>query len=125
MRRIGIMGGTFDPIHVGHLMLAEWAAEEMELEEVWVVPTGVSYMKAEHGILTGQERLHMAELATKGNAKLRCVAIEIDRKGYTYTYETLEQLKNQYPDTEFFFLVGADCLFSLENWKYPERILGN
>ena len=125
MKKIGIMGGTFNPIHVGHMMLAEWAVEELKLEEVWVVPTGIPYMKAENGILPGTERLHMAELAANGNEKLRCLDVEIKRKGYTYTYETLELLKKQNPDTEFFFLVGADCLFSLESWKYPEKILSN
>ena len=125
MKKIGIMGGTFNPIHVGHMMLAEWAVEELRLEEVWVVPTGIPYMKVENGILPGTERLHMAELAANGNEKFRCLDVEIKRKGYTYTYETLELLKKQNPDTEFFFLVGADCLFSLESWKYPEKILRN
>lgn len=124
MRKIGIMGGTFDPIHVGHLMLAEWAMEEAGLEEVWVVPTGVSYMKAGRSILPGHERLHMAELATRDNARFRCLDIEIRREGYTYTYETLELLKKQNPNTEIFFIVGADCLFAIENWRHPEKIFG-
>lgn len=125
MRKIGIMGGTFDPIHVGHLMLAEWARSAADLEQVWIVPTGQSYMKSDRYVLSGAERLKMAELAVEGNNRLQCLDLEIRREGYTYTYETMEQLKAEYPDTEFFFIQGADCLFSMDSWKYPERILQN
>lgn len=122
MRKIGVMGGTFDPIHVGHLMLAEWARSAAGLEEVWIMPTGQSYLKADRQVLPGAERLHMAELAAADNELLKCIDLEIQREGYTYTYETMEQLKAEHPDTEFFFIQGADCLFTMENWKYPERI---
>ena len=71
MRKIGIMGGTFDPIHIGHLMLAEWAAGAAGLDETWIVPTGISYQKAGRNVLPGQERLRMAELAVEGNEKFR------------------------------------------------------
>ena len=125
MKRIGVMGGTFNPIHVGHLLLAEWAMEKAELDEVLVIPAGVPYKKAGQEILPGRERLHMVELAIKGNDRLRCLDMEILREGYTYTYETLEALKEQYPGAEFTFIVGADCLFSIETWKFPERILNN
>lgn len=123
MKKIGIMGGTFDPIHVGHLMLAEWARSAADLEQVWIIPTGQSYMKSDRRILPGEERLHMAELAAEGNRHLRCLDLEIRRAGYTYTYETMEQLRSEHPDTEFYFIQGADCLFAMETWKYPERIL--
>lgn len=123
MRKIGIMGGTFDPIHVGHLLLAEWARSAADLEQVWIVPTGQSYMKSDRHVLPGSERFHMAELAAEGNQRLRCLDLEIRREGYTYTYETMEQLKAEYPDSEFFFIQGADCLFSMDSWKCPERIL--
>lgn len=122
MRKIGIMGGTFNPIHLGHLLLAEWAADAAELDEVWVIPTGCSYRKQNVDIVSGEERLKMAELATAQNARIKCLDIEIKRPGYTYSYETLEELKKQYPDYEFYFIFGADCLFAIETWKYPERI---
>lgn len=125
MRKIGYLGGTFDPIHVGHLMLAEWALGAADLEEVWIVPTGQSYMKTDHYVLPGAERLHMTELAVEGNGRLRCSDIEVRRQGYTYTYETLEEMCAAYPDTEFCFIQGADCLFSLDSWKYPDRILSS
>ena len=119
------MGGTFDPVHIGHLMLAEWAISALDLEEVWFIPTGRSYMKTDHYVLPGIERLHMVELAVKGNSKLKCLDIEVLRQGYTYTYETMEELKIEHPDTEFYFIQGADCLFALDSWKYPDRILQN
>lgn len=122
MRKIGIMGGTFNPIHVGHLVLAEWAKEAAGLDEVWFIPTGISYMKATGDILPGEERFHMTELAIQGNAAFKCLDIEIKRQGYTYSYETLEQLKSAYPEDAFFFIAGADCLYSLENWKCAERL---
>lgn len=126
MKKIGIMGGTFNPIHVGHLILAESAMEELSLDEIWIIPTGCSYMKRDYkDILPGEERLKMAELATAGNDRIKCLDIEIKRDGYTFTYETLEQLKKEYPEDEFYFIFGADCLFTIETWRYPERIFQN
>lgn len=124
-RRIGIMGGTFDPIHVGHLMLAEWALDELSLDQVWLIPTGMSYMKASRHTLPGRERLHMTELAVAGNSRFKCLDIEVNRAGYTYSYETLEELRCKHPIDDFFFIVGADCLFSIERWKAPERIFAS
>lgn len=123
MSKIGVVGGTFDPIHVGHLMLAEWAADAEELEQVWFIPTGQSYMKADRSIQPGHERLHMVRLAVEGNDRLKCLDLEIERGGYTYSYETVEELHELYPEHQFYFIEGADCLFTMENWKCPERLL--
>lgn len=123
MSKIGIMGGTFDPIHIAHLMLAEWAADAAGLEQVWLIPTGQSYMKADRSILPGNERLHMVRLAIDGNDRLKCLDLEIKRGGYTYSYETVEELHELYPEHQFYFIEGADCLFTMENWKCPERLL--
>lgn len=125
MSKVGIMGGTFDPIHVGHLMLAEWAADAACLDRVLFLPTGYSYMKNGRDILPGEERLRMVELAVWGNERLKGHDLEIRRSGYTYTYETLEQLKKLYPEDQFYFIEGADCLFAMETWKYPEKIFEN
>lgn len=122
MRKVGIMGGTFNPIHIGHLTLAEWARETAALDEVWFIPTGISYSKSQGDILPGEDRFHMTELAVEGNPYFRCLDIEIRRPGYTYSYETLEQLKGEYPETAFYFILGSDCLDSLAGWKCAERI---
>lgn len=125
MKKIGIMGGTFNPIHIGHLTLAERAMDDLCLDEIWLIPTGCSYMKQNTNILPGEERLVMAQLATEDNPRIKCLDIEVKRAGYTYSYETLEQLSELYSDCEFFFIFGADCLFAIENWKYPERIFNH
>ena len=119
------MGGSFNPVHIGHLMLSEWARSEAGLDEVWLIPAGMPYMKASGQLLPGRERLHMTELAIAENTGLRCLDIEISRAGDTYSYETLEQLNRDYPECEFFFILGADCLFAMENWRHPERLFAS
>lgn len=125
IRRIGIMGGTFNPIHNGHLMLAEWAMDAVKLDQVWLLPAGMPYMKAGQDILPGRERLRMTELAAADNDRLTCLDMEVRREGYTYSYETVEELRRKYPEYDFFFLVGADCLYTIETWKSPERIFAS
>lgn len=125
MKKVGIMGGTLNPIHIGHLVLAERAMEEMQLDEIWIIPTGCSYMKAGQDIVSGEERFTMASMAVAGHERMKCLDIEIKRSGYTYSYETLEQLRAEYPTYSFYFIFGADCLFTIENWKYPQRIFAN
>ncbi|MCM1044374.1 MAG: nicotinate-nucleotide adenylyltransferase [Candidatus Gastranaerophilales bacterium] len=122
MHKIGIMGGTFNPIHVGHILLAQWAMEENGLDQVWFIPTGCPYMKQDKDIISPGERFYMTSLALAGNDRMKCLDLEIKRQGDTYTYETLEELGRMYPQDRFYFIIGADCLFSIESWRRPERI---
>jgi len=92
MKKIGIMGGTFNPIHNGHLLLAQWALEAEQLDEIWFMPTGISYSKEYFNVLPGEERLRMVELAIEDNSYFSVSDLELRRDGYTYTYETLEAL---------------------------------
>lgn len=122
-KRVGIMGGTFNPIHIGHLIIAEAAYEAYKLDEVLFVPSGISYMKDQSEILDAKKRVHMTGLAIEDNPHFALSTIEIDRDGNSYSYETLETLRKQNPNTEYFFLVGSDTLFALETWKHPEILL--
>lgn len=121
-KRIGILGGTFNPIHIGHLRMAECAREALNLDTVLIMPTGNSYMKNAEDILSSDIRLKMVELSTETNPSFIASDLEIRRQGQTYTFETLEQLHSMYLNTDFYFIVGADCLFSIERWYKPERI---
>lgn len=122
MKKVGILGGTFNPIHMGHLLLAEYVKDELSLDEIWFMPTGKSYMKSKQDTLPSVERFHMVELAIEGNSDFFCNDTEMKRSGSTYTYETLYELKAKYSDHEFYFISGADCLFGIENWRHPELI---
>lgn len=122
-QKIGIMGGTFNPIHYGHLMIAEDARMFCRLDEVIFIPSGSSYMKDADEILDGQLRFAMTKLAISDNIYFSCSDMEIKRLGNTYTYETLEELTHIYPDAELYFILGADNLFSIEKWKYASRVL--
>lgn len=121
--KLGILGGTFNPIHVGHLMLAEWAKEECRLDHVLFIPSGCSYMKRENGCKDSEERLEMVRLAIRGRSDFSSSDMEIRRGGFTYTCETVRCLQEIYPDTELYFIMGADSLFSVERWRHPEIIL--
>lgn len=122
-RRIGIMGGTFNPIHVGHLLLAENARDNFALDEILFIPSGHSYMKEESQLTDKNLRLQMTALAIEDNPFFTISAMEVERAGNTYTYETLTLLKKQnQEEAEYYFILGADSLFSMENWKHPEII---
>lgn len=122
LKKTGIMGGTFNPIHMGHLIVAEKAREQFGLDEVLFLPSGVPYMKNCDEVLPGKIRMEMTGLAIQGNPFFTISSMEIERKGRTYTYETLEELRAQNPDTEYYFILGADSLWKIEDWRSPERI---
>lgn len=122
MKKIGILGGTFNPIHIGHLLLAQYALEQAELDKILLMPSGQSYMKKDIYILPAAERLKLTELSVQGQPCFEVSDMEIRRGGYTYTYETLESLREEHPQDQFYFIIGADCLYSIEKWKKPEKI---
>ncbi len=119
---IGILGGTFDPIHYGHLAIAKQAYEEYKLQKVLIIPSGISYLKAGQNVSSARDRYRMCLLAAEGITGMTVSDLEIRRDGNTYTYETLQELAVLYQGQELTFIVGADTLFSIKNWKYPERI---
>lgn len=122
MRKVGIMGGTFNPVHIGHLIIAEKAREQFHLDEVLFMPSGTPYMKNVDEVLPGQVRTEMTKLAIEENSFFSVSTIEIEKEGSTYTYETLETLHDKNPNTEYYFILGADSLFAIEHWKNPEKI---
>ncbi len=121
--RLGVLGGTFDPIHIGHLVLAEQAREQLALDEVLFVPAGDPWRKAGKRITPALDRRAMVELAIAGNPAFRCSSIEIDRPGPSYTVDTLATLWAERPEAVLYFIVGEDALFDLPNWKDPARIV--
>lgn len=121
--RVGIMGGTFDPIHNGHLMIAEVAYSQFQLDEVWFMPNGNPPHKAKEDIGSDvSHRVEMVKLAIKGHDGFRLEAYETERKTVSYSYATMEHFRKLYPQDNFFFIIGADSLFTIEQWVQPERI---
>ncbi len=121
-KRVAVLGGTFNPIHIGHLIMAESAYDLYHLDRVLILPSGISYMKNIGEIEDSKKRKQMVSLAIQDNKHLELCSIEIDRGGNTYTYETMEYLAERYPNTEFFFIIGADNLFTIESWNCVERL---
>jgi nicotinate-nucleotide adenylyltransferase len=123
MRR-GILGGTFDPIHTGHLILAQEVLGQLGLDEIWFVPTGEPWMKRGQRLTSQVHRKEMVELAIKGNERFKLSTLEMDRPGKTYTVDTLEELRaGEMRDDEVLFIMGVDTLNSVHLWKCPERVL--
>lgn len=118
--RTGILGGTFNPVHNGHLILAKTAHELLGLDKVLFMPSGTSYMKK--NVLAAKKRIDMVRLAIAGYPQFELSLVEADRKGNSYTSETLAYLTKKNPATCYFFIMGADALFQIEKWKNPKQI---
>ena len=125
MAKIGIMGGTFDPIHNAHLMLGGQAWKEYSLDEVWFMPSHTPPHKTDHQITDTNDRCEMVKLAIAEYPYFRFSDFEISRTGNTYTAQTLQLLKEAYPEHTFYFIVGADSLYHIETWYHPELVLGH
>lgn len=123
MKKVGIIGGTFNPIHIGHLIMAERAYEEFELDEILFIPAGISYFKDQSTVLDKKTRITLTGEAIGDNPHFALSTIECDRAGNSYTYETLEELKAKNLDTQYYLIIGADALVQMELWQKPENIL--
>ena len=124
MKRLGVMGGTFDPVHHGHLVTAEEALWQFHLDEVVFVPTGQPWMKAERDVTPAEHRYLMTVIATSSNPRFTVSRLEVDRQGATYTVDTLRDLRAQQDGgCELFFITGADALLEIFHWKDPEEVL--
>lgn len=120
--RIGIFGGSFDPVHVGHLLLAESCREQSKLDRILFIPNSVSPFKQSQQHAPNQNRLEMLQLAISGHEGFSIDSSELDRGGVSYTVETLEHLKQTRPSDELFLLMGADSLAEFAHWRSPQRI---
>ncbi|WP_334075290.1 MULTISPECIES: nicotinate-nucleotide adenylyltransferase [Paenibacillus] len=123
MSRAGIMGGAFDPVHLGHLLAAEAAREQYGLEEVWFMPSHIPPHKQQAGV-SGKQRLEMVEAATRANPAFKPLDIELRRGGVSYTVDTIRELRREHPDLELYFIIGADMVNYLPKWEGIEELTG-
>ncbi|MBI4261829.1 MAG: nicotinate-nucleotide adenylyltransferase [Actinobacteria bacterium] len=123
-KRLGVMGGTFDPIHHGHLVTAEEALWQFELDEVVFVPTGRPWMKGDRDVSDAEDRYLMVVVATSSNPRFFVSRLEIEREGPTYTVDTLRDLQRQHgEDVDLYFITGADAMLEIFHWKDQEEVL--
>jgi nicotinate-nucleotide adenylyltransferase len=121
-QRIGIMGGTFDPIHHGHLVAASEVQAWFNLDEVIFVPTGQPWQKSDRRVSAAEDRYLMTVIATASNPHFAVSRVDIDRGGPTYTIDTLRDLKAAYPDAELYFITGADALAQILTWHDADQV---
>lgn len=122
-QRIGIFGGTFDPVHYGHLLLAETCREQLNLDSVVLLPAGSPPHKSDSDISPASHRLEMLKLAVSGCPEFQIDERELKREGPSYTALTLQELSSEQPDSTLYFLMGADSLRDIPGWKDPQQIL--
>jgi len=120
-KRLGVMGGTFDPIHYGHLVTAEEALHQFDLEEVVFVPTGRPWMKEHEVVSPAEDRYLMTVIATASNPRFSVSRVEVDREGPTYTIDTLRAIKDL-TGADLFFITGADAVLEIFGWKDPQEL---
>lgn len=120
--RIGVMGGTFDPIHHGHLVAASEAAARFQLDEVVFVPTGNPSFKQNQRITPAEHRYLMAVIATASNPRFTVSRVDVDRPGLTYTVDTLRDLRKERPHADLFFITGADAIAQILTWKDADSL---
>ena len=122
--KIGIMGGTFNPIHNGHLVLAECAFTEYRLDEIWFMPNGIPpHKKAPDMEDNLKHRVNMTKLAIEDHPYFKLCLYEVNKEGLSYTYLTVTDFREMYPEDEFYFIIGGDSLITFDSWVHPEIIL--
>ena len=121
--RVGVLGGTFDPVHLGHLILAEQAREGLRLDSVLFIPAGEPWRKSHRAITPGEHRLEMLTLAVQDNPDFAISDIELRREGPTYTAVTMADLAGERLDDEFWLIAGSDALAEMPSWHEPERLV--
>jgi nicotinate-nucleotide adenylyltransferase len=122
-RRVGVFGGTFDPPHLGHLLIAEWAREELALDRVVFMPAGSPPHKRRHDLSGADARIAMTRLATSGHPRFRVSTLETRRRGLSFTVDTLRELKRSTRGAELVLILGADSLDDFRNWHEPREIM--
>ncbi len=123
MKKVGILGGTFNPPHIGHLIVANEVKHALDLDEVRLMPTAVPPHKAAPGDATAEQRLRMAELAVTGIDGLTVSSFEVQRGGISYTYDTMKQLTSLEPEVDFYFIIGGDMIDMLPKWYRIEELV--
>lgn len=121
--KIGLLGGTFDPIHLGHLLIAEQAREKVGLDQVWFIPTHQSPHKKDRQVTPAHHRLAMLEKAMTHRPYFHCSTIELNRSGVSYSVDTVDTLTQKYPDIEFYWIMGADMVNDLSSWYKIDQII--
>lgn len=124
LKKIGLMGGTFNPIHIGHLVMAEETRKSFNLDKILFIPTGTPPHKTIKEQVSAEDRYIMTLLATASNEYFEVIDLETKRKGTSYTIDTIRELKDIYIDSEFYFITGADAILEIETWKDTEELLG-
>ncbi|HEY7597420.1 MAG TPA: nicotinate-nucleotide adenylyltransferase [Actinophytocola sp.] len=121
-RRVGIMGGTFDPVHHGHLVAASEVQARFDLDEVIFVPTGQPWQKSHREVSAAEDRYLMTVIATASNPRFSVSRVDIDRGGTTYTIDTLRDLRAAHPDSDLYFITGADALEQILSWRQAAEL---
>lgn len=122
--RIGILGGTFDPVHAGHIFVAEEARIRLSLDRVLFIPAGNPWFKTDHGITSAEHRIEMVRLAIAKHERFSISTVEVERGGPSFTVETLDELLTTVGAHDYYLILGRDSFTELPMWKEPERIIG-
>lgn len=123
MKKVGLLGGTFNPPHIGHLIMANEVKHALQLDEVRLMPTSIPPHKADPSDATPEQRLRMVEIAVSDAPGLHSSSFEVDRGGVSYTFDTMKALTEQEPDTEFFFIIGGDMIDMLHKWYKIDELM--